>query len=121
MIHKLLTVLIVLFLTACAGQTVRDDSPASDLSALEANAKRHLAPRPLANGKLYCLEDSVTEGQRDECAAELEDSKFLSERDKAVGLDAIIKGIQRLRLSRNPCGFWKSMFQASQCKVENAE
>ena len=70
---KLLLVLIVLFLPACSGRIIKDDSPANDLLALKANAERNLRPRLLPNGKLYCVELTKTEGQQDECAGDLED------------------------------------------------
>lgn len=97
---------------------MRDDSPASDLQAIQANAERDLKPRTLPNGKLYCFEDSKTEGQQDECTGDLEDTLFKSEQDKARGLAGIIKAVERLKLQRNPCGFFKRIFNRSECRVE---
>lgn len=110
--------LLFAILTACSGQPVKDDSPASDLLALKANAERDLKPRTLPNGKLYCFEDSTTEGKQDTCTGDLEDTLFKSEQDKARGLAGIIKGIERLMLQRNPCGFFRRIFQRSECRVE---
>lgn len=108
---KLWLVLSVLFLPACAAHTVRDGSPASDLLALKANAERNLRPRLLPNGKQYCVELATTEGQQDDCAGDLEDGFFLSEQDKARGLAGILKGIERLTLARNPCGWFGRTFK----------
>ena len=115
----LLIVLAALFLTACAGRTVKDDSPASDLLAFKANAHRTLKPRTLPNGKLYCLELAKTEEQQDDCGGDLEDTLLLSEGDKHDGLLLIDKMVERLTLARNPCGFWANLFRRDRCKVED--
>jgi hypothetical protein len=101
-----LIVLAALFLPACGTQPVRDDSPASDLAALKANAERHLAPRTLPNGKVYCVELAETERAQDDCALDLEDLAYLSEQDKARALVLIRQGVKRLELSRLPTCKW---------------
>ena len=100
---KLLPVLIVLCLTACAGRTVKDDSPASDLDALVSGVSRDLQPRTLPNGKEYCAELAKTEDQQDECMGDLEDGFFQSNRDKARAMSTLRNGVERIRLSRTPC------------------
>lgn len=115
---KLLIMLLALCLSACAGPSVRGDLPESDLDALEANVKRDLKPRLLPNGKTYCAEDAKTGEEADECLGWHEDDKFLSDRDKVRASDTLSKGIQRLRLVRNPCGFWEKLFRADRCRVE---
>lgn len=102
-----LPVLIVLSLPACVTQRARDDSPASDLTTLRANAERHLAPRTLDNGRLYCLEDAATEGAQDDCGADLEELVWLSERDKARGLRMIRAYITRASLERMKCRWYQ--------------
>lgn len=87
-------------------QPVRDDSPASDLTALKSSAERHLAPRRLPNGRLYCVELAETERAQDDCALDLEDLAYLSEQDKARALELIRKGVKRLELSRLPTCSW---------------
>lgn len=104
---KLLLALTVLFLTGCVSPTVRDDSPANDLDALEANVKRDLQTRVLSNGKEYCAELARTEQAQDECLGELEDGFYASNRDKERAADSLAKGIQRIRHSRNPCRWWQ--------------
>jgi hypothetical protein len=82
-------------------------SPTTDLDALESNARNDLAPRTLPNGKLYCGELAKTERAQDSCIGDLEDTLLSSETDKAVGLQNLIRGIQRIRLSINPCRWWQ--------------
>ena len=108
MTRKLLPVLAVLFLSACGTHIARDDSPASDLTTLQANAERDLAPRVLPNGKAYCLELAATEGAQDTCAGWLEDGFYQAEQDKARGLANITLAVRRLALERLPsCRFYQ--------------
>lgn len=100
---KLPFVLILLFLTACASRSVRDDSPASDLDALVSSVSRDLQPRTLQNGKEYCAELARTQRQQDACTAELEDVVFVSNRDKERAMKTLGIGVERLRLARAPC------------------
>lgn len=113
-----LTALTALFLTACAGRTAKDASPASDLHVLRVNVHRTLKPRTLPNGKLYCMELARTEEQQDDCGGELEDALLLSEEDKYLGRLLIDKFIERVELDRNPCGFWARVFRNDRCKIE---
>lgn len=112
---KLLIVLIVLFLPACASLPAKDASSASDLDALLSGARKNLAPRPLPNGKYYCVEDAATESALDACANALEDGKWQSEQDKARGLDGIERGVQRLKLARNPCNWVERTLRFARC------
>ena len=109
--HRLLLVILgVCLLLGCAhsnnGVLRGNGSPTTDLDALESNAKRDLAPRTLPNGKLYCAELAKTEKAQDSCIGDLEDTLSSSETDKAVGLANLSKGVERIRLSINPCGFF---------------
>lgn len=121
MIRLLLSALIVLFLTACAGRTVKDVSPASDLDALERTAERNLRPTLLPNGKEYCLEESRIQSQQDECAGNLEDALWSSNRDKERALRDIRRAIQRIRISRNPCNILGRLFNRDRCSVTSIE
>lgn len=103
----LLSALSALFLSGCVTTSVRDDSHASDLDALVANAKRDLRKTLLPNGKEYCAEDSVTDKQKDSCTADLEDGLFNSNKDKALGLKNILKAVARLKLARDPCRWYE--------------
>ena len=115
---KLLLVLFVLSLSGCATTSGRGDSPASDLDALVANAERDLRKTLLPNGKEYCAEDSVTDEQKDSCTGDLEDGLFNSNQDKALGLKNLKRGVKRIKLSLNPCGFWKKLFRDQNCIVD---
>lgn len=115
----LLIVLTLLFLTACAGRTVKDDSPASDLDALVAAVKRELPKRNLPNGRLYCMELADTEQEQDDCGGDLEDVLFLSEGDKDSAIVMLQQGVERLKVARRNCGFFKKMFRFDKCRVED--
>lgn len=71
---------------------------------------RALAPRPLANGKLYCAEFARTEDEQDTCMGDLEDAFFQSEADKKNGLTFFNSYLNILEKSRTKCGFWQRHF-----------
>lgn len=117
-ILPLLLALIALFLPACGMQPVRDASPASDLTALKSNAERHLAPRSLASGRLYCWELATTEGLQDECGPDLEELAWLSERDKARALALVQSYVQRAELERLACRWYQVRCHARRRALE---
>ena len=123
-IRTLWLVIAALFLTVgCAhSRSVASsgkDSPVSDLDALASNAKKDLAPRHLTNGKLYCMEDAKTEVQQDRCGGNLEDLALASETDKEVGLANLLKGLERIKLRLNPCGWFGRTFKLDRCVYES--
>lgn len=85
---------------------------------MQSGMKRILAPRTLPNGKTYCLELATTQEAQDECAGDLEDAFFLSEQDKRSGIALFDKFMARLKLARNPCGFWARTFNRERCNVQ---
>ena len=103
---KFLLALLVLFLPACGTLSTNVGSGVSDLDALEANVKRELAPRQLPNGEIYCGELAETERRQDDCIGDLEDTLFLSEKDKVRALDLLTTGLERIRLRLVPCKWW---------------
>lgn len=103
---KLLLVLIVLCLTAGCAHSVKDDSPASDLDALETAVSRDLQTRRLPNGKEYCAELAKTEDQQDACLGDLEDAVYQSNRDKDRAWNTLRNGLERIRQARSPCGLF---------------
>ena len=115
---RLLAVLIALSLSACATHTVKDDAPASDLDAYQANVTRHSTPTRLPNGKSYCLEDAATEDAQDTCAGHLEDALFVANTKVQTLRTMAEKFVARLKLARNPCGFWKRTFKPDECRVD---
>lgn len=118
--QKLLLVLIVLFLTACGTRTVRDDSPASDLDALEASVSGDLKPRTLQNGKEFCAELARTEQAQDECLGDLEDVVYASNRDKERALGRLQRGFEWIRWRMNPCRWYQVSCHRRMKELENA-
>lgn len=118
----LLVILVSCLLLGCAhSRNAVSNGSAShetDLTALVSNARRDLAPRTLPNGELYCLETARTEKAQDQCGGDLEDTLLESETDKAVALQNIVKGVERIKLRLNPCGFWRRIFNRSECYVQ---
>lgn len=103
---KLLLVVLVLYLTAGCAHSVKDDSPASDLDALELSVGKDLRKRLLPNGREYCAELAKTEDQQDACLGDLEDVVYQSNRDKERALRTLRNGLERIRQARNPCGLF---------------
>lgn len=115
---RLLLALTVLCLSACATTSGREGSPASDLDALEANATRDLRKTTLPNGKTYCAEDATTERAQDSCMGDLEDALFGANADKVSALENLRKGIKRIKLALDPCGWWARLTRNPRCTVE---
>lgn len=118
--QKLLLVLIVLFLTACGTRTVRDDSPASDLDALEASVSGDLKKRTLPNGREFCAELARTEQAQDECLGDLEDALYASNRDKERALGRLQRGFEWIRWQMNPCRWWQVSCKRRMRELTNA-
>lgn len=118
--RKLLHVLIVLFLAACGTTLPRGDLPVSDLDAHKANVQREAQRQRLSNGKEYCGELAATEEAQEDCIGDLEDALFTANNQ----LDAVLKltnnFVHRMKLLRNPCGFWQRTFNRQQCSPKNS-
>lgn len=113
--RALVLMALSLFLAACGTSPAKDDSPASDLDALVASVKENAPKRTLPNGKIYCVEDSKNNDERDDCALDLEDLVWLRERDLARVVRVVEQGIERLRRQRSPCGWWGRTFGLDRC------
>lgn len=123
---RLLLVILALFLTAGCGHSSSGGSnvrgtPPTDFDALVSNAKRDLAPRNLPNGKLYCMELAKTEKAQDQCGGNLEDTLLDSETDKAVGLANLIKAVERIKFSLNPCRFFDFACRRSKKELDREQ
>lgn len=103
---RLVLVVLALCLTVGCARSVRDDSPASDLDALELSVGKDLQRRLLPNGKEYCAELAKTEDQQDACLGDLEDALYQSNRDKDRARNTLRRGLERLRQARQPCGLF---------------
>lgn len=117
---KLLLVLIVLFLPACGQHSVRDDSPASDLDALVMSVREDLQVRTLSNGKEYCAELATTTEQQEACLGEVEDALYLSNRDKERAAGTLERGVERIKLARDPCRWYEVRCRREARKLRNA-
>lgn len=80
------------------------------------NVRENAEPRLLPNGKLYCVEDAVTEEDHDACALDLEESLWLAEDDKRRMLRTVEQAARRLELARNPCNWFEKLRRADRCK-----
>lgn len=124
-LRLLLVMLATCLLLGCAHSNSAGlrgkDSSATDLDALVSNARRDLAPRTLPNGKLYCMEEAKTEKAQDKCGGNLEDTLLDSEADKQVALANVVKAVERIKLSINPCGFFGRMFRPNECRVSRTQ
>ena len=115
---RLLVALVGLSLTACGPRIVKDDAPASDLDALEANVKKDTAKVTLPNGKTYCGELARTTDAQEDCIGDLEDALFNVNSGR---LPSILATVQRFirgeRLRRNPCSWWqRTVSNRGRCK-----
>lgn len=113
---KLLAVLPTVFLLACATPSTKDDAPASDLDALEANVRKTTRPTLLPNGKEYCAEIAKTSDEQDACMGDLEDALYNGNRKGESTYQTVTKFIARERLRRNPCTFWEKVRFAKRCQ-----
>jgi hypothetical protein len=80
--------------------------------------ERALPRRNLSNGKLYCIEDATTQQVYDECAAGLEDNVYQREQDRIEALALLHRALRRVEIARNPCGFFKRLFNRDECVVD---
>lgn len=114
---RLLIVLIALCLSACATPSAKGDSHAIALDALVRSVEPDLKPRLLPNGKEFCAEDALTEGEQDACLGDQEDLSHQGNLDKARALDTLRTGVERIKLSMRPCGFFARTFRVARCEV----
>lgn len=80
--------------------------------------QRALPARSLSNGKLYCIEDAVRQEAHDACDLELEDNVYAREQDRLEALALLYRSLRRVEIARNPCGFFKRMFNRDECVVD---
>ena len=117
---KLQSGLWLLFLTACAAQPVKDDSPANDLDVLAANVRKTTTPTLLPNGKEYCFELSLTEDDQDDCTGDLEDALYNSNRKGERTRKTVTDFVAREKLRRNPCNWFERMLRYDRCSPKNS-
>ena len=118
MMWKLLIMLIMLSLSGCVTTSGKGDLPESDLDVLEMNVAQDLKRTFLPNGKEYCAEDAATGEEQDSCLGYLEDALYLSNQDKDRARSTLHRGIQRLKLVRNPCSWLEKLTRNPRCTVK---
>lgn len=69
-------------------------------------------------GEIKRLEDAATTGEAWNLAADLEDVDWLHEQDKARIVTFVGRAADRIKLARQPCGFWKELWKSKQCSVQ---
>jgi hypothetical protein len=67
------------------------------------------------------MEQSKSEKIQDKCGGNLEDTLLASETDKQVALANVVKAVERIKLSINPCGFFGKIFRRNNCRVSRIE
>lgn len=103
---------LALFLSACATSPAKDVSHESDLDVLVMGVEVMTEPRgeELANPE----DVSDTEGVWN-LLLDLDDVKWLSNRDKA-GIRKFVKGaVDRIKLSRQTCSYWDRVWNLREC------
>ena len=113
--------LLTLLISGCGMHSVKDDSPANDLDALVMSVRINAKPVLLPNGKEYCAEEAITESEQDDCLGDLEDGLYNANKKLRRSLDIVEKGVERIKLSRNPCGIFKRLFNPRDCSVEDVK
>ena len=85
-IQSFLTFVLALCLTACATSTERAEKPATDLQVLQLGIEAILSPRSIA-GPYQHLDEAPTVGAGLDFGADAEEAHWLSEHDKARGIE----------------------------------
>lgn len=112
LIRLLLAGVLALCLMACGasrGSAVKPESEAlpTDLRVLVLGVEALLGPRPIA-GPIQRVEDAADAGQVFDFAMDAEEAHWLSELDKARGLDFVRKGALEIARGRlPPCRWWQ--------------
>lgn len=108
---------ILVFLTACASSPAKDARHASDLDVLVMGVEAMAQPREPA-GDVKRAEDARTNDEAWGLLLDLEDVDWLHEYDKRRIVDFVKKATDRIKRSRQPCGWWKSLVNRSECRVD---
>lgn len=120
MIRSLVLGLMLLSLTACGNKLVRDASRGSDLDVLVMGVETMAQSRQPA-GDIKRAEDATTTGEVWNLALDLEDANWLHDQDKARIVSFVGRAADRIKLARQPCGFWKGLWDRGDCEVAPLE
>lgn len=108
--------LLSLSLSACVTSPDSGEKPESDLDVLVMGVEAMLPPRDPA-GDVKRAEDAATVEDAWTLLLDLEDVDYLHERDKERAVEFVQRAADRIKLARNPCGFWRRLFKPSECTV----
>lgn len=111
------TALIALFLAACATHSGPVALPPSELDSLAQTVERQLPNRTLPNGRQYCAELAETEGEQDECLADLEALNLLRAGDRERAIGQLRRAVNRLKGARMVCRWWEFSCQAERRRL----
>lgn len=112
MIRLSLLGLIALFLSGCATSPAKDVSHESDLDVLVMGVEVMTEPR----GENYKNPEDVKDTEEAwNLLLDLDDVKWLSNRDKA-GIRKFVKGaVERIKVSRQTCTYWDRVWNLREC------
>ena len=105
--------LISLFLSGCATSPARDASQGSDLDVLVMGVQSMTEPR---GNDLKNPEDVQSNEEAWSLLLDLDDIKWLSNRDKASIRGFVEKAVERIKVSRRVCTGWDRLFNLRECK-----
>jgi len=115
LIRPLLSCVLALSLTACATSIERAEKPATDLQVLQLGIEAILAPRTIA-GPYQHLDQAPTVGAGLDFGADAEEAHWLSEGDKARGIDFVRKASAAIAEGRLPLCRWYQRVRSGVCR-----
>lgn len=105
--------LISLFLSACGTLPAKDASHESDLDVLVMGVQTMTEPR---GEDLPNPEEITDTGAAWNLLLDLDDVKWLSNRDKAGIRTFVERAVERIKESRRQCSSWDNFFNLRECK-----
>lgn len=112
-ILPLLIGLLSLCLSACATSPAKDASHESDLDVLVLGVETMTEPR---GTELKNPEDTKDNEEAWSLLLDLDDVKYLSNRDKAGIRSFVQKAVERIKTSRRTCSTFDRWFNLRECK-----
>jgi hypothetical protein len=113
MIQLLLLGALSLFLSACVTSPAKDASQESDLDVLVLGVQTMTEPR---GNDLKNPEDVRDTEEAWNLLLDLDDIKWLSNRDKAGIRGFVEKAVERIKISRRTCSGFDRLFNLRECK-----
>lgn len=113
MIRMFVIGLTTLFLSGCVTSPAKDASHGSDLDVLVLGVQTMTEPR---GTDLKNPEDVQTNEEAWNLLLDLDDVKFLSNRDKSSVRGFVEKSVERIKESRRVCTRWDRFWNLRECK-----